>query len=720
MDIKNVNQLSVNTILGNRYIVGLVLGSSHLGITYMGYDNTENKKVAIREFFPEEIATRNENMVLGKNFFADGLQQFIQEGNILKGKKNLSGIVEVFDVIEQNGTAYIIMEYIEGTSLEDIVKSGRLFPIKRMQDLLEPILKSLYELHEKGLIHGNISPDNLIFTNEGTLKLIGFGCQYGRVSAKSKGYAPKELYDIQEDRKPRMDVYSVCAVIYYCITGKIPKETIHRTEQEELAAPSSLGVELSEAQETIILMGLSIKPEERLQGMQALYRALYGVPVSSEEKLPVNKTAVTEPEIKQEPVITKPVQEQVFESPQQIQKQQSVQENIQNVKKQEKKKGVNPGLIIGLCVVFVLLVVMTVGAVIAFRLYVTKTSVNTLDKETTEIVEKIDTLETAELSLQETVATVETDKLQEIRDILESQNYVGTIDMVIALSDEEKADYDEAEIRSVLEQAVEGVKKELIIEIDNFVNAAKYDEAFSAITDGITYFEMISENEILGNLADVQFLQDKEKEIQKKHKDYLSATAESCANQGDESGMEIALADLSSYIGTEEMEAKRIKCYGKLVVAKMTQMRNSGSSTEEILSFIKENLAKTDNNCWVLEFWDYYNTVYAMESGKGISTDTTIKHVSKSGYLLDDSNSVKLTTDDIKHLTEYEIYLALYEIYARHGRGFNDASVTSYFSQYSWYQETTRPEVFDESILNEYEKHNRDLIVEYQYTMGYR
>ncbi len=701
MDMKNTNHLSVNTTLCSRYVVGLALGSNKLGITYMGYDNTTNKKVAIKEYFPEGMAARKENVVLGIETFASGLKQFIQEGNTLKAKKGLAGIVEVLDVIEENGTAYIIMEYIEGTSLEEIVKGGRLFPAKRMQDLLEPVLKSLFELHEAGVIHQNISPDNMIFTNEGTLKLIGFGCLQGVVSDKSRGYAPMEQYSKQDEKKPSIDIYAICATIYRCITGKVPMDASQRTEQEQLQTPSSMGVEITEVQEAVIMMGLSVNAEKRLQGIQALYRALYGTAIK-----PVEPQAY----VSQQPQPTKPpIQSQPM--------QQSVQMNLQNNQKQAKKKGSNKGLIIGICVALVLLVVGIGGVFAAFTLHSGKVSTKVTITETAEITE---TTETEEAVVTQSVTVQETDKLQEIKDTLASQDYVNVIDMVIALTDEEKAAYDETELNTILEEAVEGVKSALMIEIDEYVNKASYTEAFSVITDGITYFDMIGEEEELAELADVQFLLDKETELQQKHKDYLSSTAESCANQADETGMEEALADLSSYLDTEEMEAKRIKCYGKLVVAKITQMRNNGASTEEILTFIDENLAITGNNCWVLEFWDYYHTVYAMESGQGISTDTTIKHVSNSGYLLDYSNSMNLTTNDIRHLSQYELYLALYEIYARHGRGFNDASVTSYFSQYSWYQETTRPEVFDESVLNEYEKYNRDLIIEYQYAMGYR
>lgn len=744
MDMKNTSHLSVNTTLGSRYVVGLVLGNNHLGLTYMGYDNVLNKKIAIKEYFPEEIATRNENIVSGKDSFAEGLQKFIQEGNILKAKKSLSGIVEVFDVLEENGTAYIIMEYVEGTSLEEIVKGGRLFPMQRMQDLLEPVLKSLYELHEAGLVHQNISSDNLIFTNEGTLKLIGFGCQEGIVSDKCRGYAPVEQYEKQDNRKPSIDVYAICAVIYRCITGKIPVEASKRKEQEELLTPSSMGIEVSEVQEAVIMMGLSIKAEKRLQGIKALYRALYGTAMNSEIKVQTSTTPVkeeikekpitekviksedkkepvientAEPKAKEEPATIKLADPQVYESQQPTPMQQPVQMDVQKSGKKEKKKGANKGLIIGICVALVLLVVVIGGVLVAFGLYSGKISTKLMVNKTTENVE---TSETSETVVEESVAAEKVNKLQEIKDTLAKQDYIGAIDMVTALSDEEKATCDETEIASVLKEAVEGVKSSLITEIDDYVNAANYTEAFSVITDGITYFGMLGEKEALADLADTQFLKDKEKEVQQKHKDYLNTTAESCANQADEAGMEAALADLASYLETEELEAKKTKCYGKLVVAKMTQMRNNGSSTEEILAFIKDNLAKTGNNCWVLEFWDYYNTVYAMESGKGISTDTTIKHASKEGYLLEYSNTKNLTKDDIKHLSEYELYLSLYEIYARHGRGFNDASVTSYFSQYDWYQETTRPEVFDESILNEYEKYNRDLIIEYQYEKGYR
>lgn len=719
---------NVNTLLQGRYVVGLAMGNNELGITYHGHDNVTNKKVAIKEYFPNGIATRENNMVSGTESFVTGLQKFVKEANILKEKSGLVSIVAVLDVVQENGTAYVVMEYVEGTSLEEVIRGNRVFPIKRILDLMEPFLKCLFAVHEAGVIHQNISPDNIIFTNDGYLKLIGFGCLEGAVSEKSKGYAPIELYRKQEEKRPSTDIYALCATIYRCITGKIPVDAMERLNKDELELPSSMGIEISELQEAVISMGMSVSSDKRLQGVQALYRALYGIVMNSDIQENISTTPVkeevketpkpekeTESEVKEASVTINPVEPQVYESPQPVQTQQPAQMNVKKSGKQEKKKGTKKGLIIGICVALVLLLVVIGGALVAFGLYSgkisTKLLVNTVNVETSE---------TSEVVTEEEDAEGKVDKLQEIKDTLAKKDYLGAIDMVTALSEEEKATCDEAEIASVSKEAVEGVKSSLITEIDAYVNAAEYDEAFAAITDGISYFGILGEKEVLAGLIDDQFLKDKEKEIQQKHKDYLNTTAESCANKADEEGMEAALTGLASYLETEALEAKKTKCYGKLVVAKMTQMRNSGSSTEEILAYIKENLAKTGNNCWVLEFWDYYNTVYAMESGKGITTDTTIKNVSKEGYLLEYSNSKNLTKEDIKQLSEYELYLALYEIYARHGRGFNDASVTSYFSKYDWYEETTRPEVFDESILNEYEKYNRDLIIEYQYEKGYR
>ena len=719
---------NVNTLLQGRYVVGLAMGNNELGITYHGHDNVTNKKVAIKEYFPNGIATRENNMVSGTESFVTGLQKFVKEANILKEKSGLVSIVAVLDVVQENGTAYVVMEYVEGTSLEEVIRGNRVFPIKRILDLMEPFLKCLFAVHEAGVIHQNISPDNIIFTNDGYLKLIGFGCLEGVVSEKSKGYAPIELYRKQEEKRPSTDIYALCATIYRCITGKIPVDAMERLNKDELELPSSMGIEISELQEAVISMGMSVSSDKRLQGVQALYRALYGIVMNSDIQENISTTPVkeevketpkpekeTESEVKEASVTINPVEPQVYESPQPVQTQQPAQMNVKKSGKQEKKKGTKKGLIIGICVALVLLLVVIGGALVAFGLYSgkisTKLLVNTVNVETSE---------TSEVVTEEEDAEGKVDKLQEIKDTLAKKDYLGAIDMVTALSEEEKATCDEAEIASVSKEAVEGVKSSLITEIDAYVNAAEYDEAFAAITDGISYFGILGEKEVLAGLIDDQFLKDKEKEIQQKHKDYLNTTAESCANKADEEGMEAALTGLASYLETEALEAKKTKCYGKLVVAKMTQMRNSGSSTEEILAYIKENLAKTGNNCWVLEFWDYYNTVYAMESGKGITTDTTIKNVSKEGYLLEYSNSKNLTKEDIKQLSEYELYLALYEIYARHGRGFNDASVTSYFSKYDWYEETTRPEVFDESILNEYEKYNRDLIIEYQYEKGYR
>ena len=261
---------NVNTLLQGRYVVGLAMGNNELGITYHGHDNVTNKKVAIKEYFPNGIATRENNMVSGTESFATGLQKFVKEANILKEKSGLVSIVAVLDVVQENGTAYVVMEYVEGTSLEEVIRGNRVFPIKRILDLMEPFLKCLFVVHEAGVIHQNISPDNIIFTNDGYLKLIGFGCLEGVVSEKSKGYAPIELYRKQEEKRPSTDIYALCATIYRCITGKIPVDAMERLNKDELELPSSMGIEISELQEAVISMGMSVSSDKRLQGVQAL------------------------------------------------------------------------------------------------------------------------------------------------------------------------------------------------------------------------------------------------------------------------------------------------------------------------------------------------------------------------------------------------------------------------------------------------------------------
>ena len=195
------------------------------------------------------------------------------------------------------------------------------------------------------------------------------------------------------------------------------------------------------------------------------------------------------------------------------------------------------------------------------------------------------------------------------------------------------------------------------------------------------------------------------------HADYLLNDAISTAAANlDEKGFNDAAAQLQDYadegiITEEELQRGRESAYSTYVIGKITAFNNAGTDAETILQYINTNLANTGNNSQVLEFWDYYNALLG-----GNVMDTTIRHQSGSGYILEYSNSVNLTRSDIDYLSQYEVKLAVYEIFARHGYVFEKAKYRNYFSAKSW---NTPDYSFNyEYDLNSIEKANVDLIKE--------
>ena len=281
------------TILNGKYIVGKVLGEGGFGITYIGYDINLEMKVAIKEFYPNGFVTREGastsliTVYTGQNAdtIAKWKEGFLREARCLAKCSNSAGIVGVKDFFEENNTAYIIMEYLEGNTLKDYVNKvdGKL-PINEVLSLVEPIINSLVEVHKQGLIHRDISPDNIMILSDGKMKLLDFGAARDFTSTGEKslsvmlkpGYAPEEQYRTKGYQGPWSDVYALCATIYKCITGITPPESMERMRKDDLIPLNKLGISVSNNVEQALYRGMEVYAENRIQSMSELKMLLYG------------------------------------------------------------------------------------------------------------------------------------------------------------------------------------------------------------------------------------------------------------------------------------------------------------------------------------------------------------------------------------------------------------------------------------------------------------
>ena len=284
--------LPPETILNGRYLVGRVLGFGGFGTTYIAWDLVLEKKVAIKEYMPSDFATRapGETQLsvydgeLGEQFEA-GLKSFIDESRRLAKFNHEDGIVHIFDSFLENGTAYIVMEYLEGKTLKELLKErGGKIPYEEAVGYILPVLKSLDAVHQTGIIHRDIAPDNIFLTNDGKVKLIDFGASRYATTLHSKslsvilkqGYAPEEQYRSHGEQGPWSDVYAVCATLYRAITGVVPEDALERCANDKLVPPSKMGINLPVGVENAILNGLNTKAENRIQSAKELAQALSG------------------------------------------------------------------------------------------------------------------------------------------------------------------------------------------------------------------------------------------------------------------------------------------------------------------------------------------------------------------------------------------------------------------------------------------------------------
>ena len=304
------HHLPPGTILYGKYLIGRVLGEGGFGITYVGWDLNLEMKVAVKEYYPNGFVSRDHErtntltIFTGSQgeFFQKGLEKFVDEARRLAKFWGFPGIVSVKDYFQENKTAYIVMEFVQGQTLKELLKQrpGKRLPAAEVFAMMRPVMQSLEEIHKAGLIHRDISPDNLMVSPKGQVKLIDFGAarDFAEDGEKSRsvllkpGYAPSEQYRSRGNQGPWTDVYSLCATMYRAITGRVPEESLDRMEEDTLKRPSQLGVTIPAHQEAALMKGLAVFQRERFPSVEELEAALYAEPEEAkkpEEKLPTDQ-----------------------------------------------------------------------------------------------------------------------------------------------------------------------------------------------------------------------------------------------------------------------------------------------------------------------------------------------------------------------------------------------------------------------------------------------
>lgn len=290
------HQLPVGTMLRGRYQVGRVLGQGGFGITYMAWDTLMENVVAVKEFYPGSTVNRNtaysptvqcNTTNMGAHYEASK-ERFLREAKALVRFRSVPEVVDILDFMEENNTAYIVMEFVRGVDLAKYIQSrgGRL-SVEETFRILKPVMEALATVHKGGIVHRDISPDNIILDPMGGAKLLDFGAvrtveDPGVDKALNKsteailkhGFAPIEQYNTRGSLGPWTDEYAMCATVFYCLTGRIPEEASIRVS--EGIDPDWDSIEgLPEHQKRALEKGMSVRAKDRYPDMDTLMEGLF-------------------------------------------------------------------------------------------------------------------------------------------------------------------------------------------------------------------------------------------------------------------------------------------------------------------------------------------------------------------------------------------------------------------------------------------------------------
>lgn len=250
-------------------------------------------KVAVKEYFPMGMVTRDagtSSSLLWSTTQSDtaerrkGYDNFLKEARKMAKIDNIPSIVRVRDIFLENETAYIIMDFVEGTTLKEMLLKDGVMPFERCMHLLRPMMEGLARVHNQKIVHRDISPDNIMIQKDGSVMLLDLGAAKDMTDAKGqksqlvakKGFSPLEQYVENKAIGPWTDVYALCATIYYCITGKVLRTALERLDDEEIEFPPEMDEKIPDSVKKVLRAGLTVKPEERIQSVDELLRRFDG------------------------------------------------------------------------------------------------------------------------------------------------------------------------------------------------------------------------------------------------------------------------------------------------------------------------------------------------------------------------------------------------------------------------------------------------------------
>lgn len=290
-------------VLSERYLVGKLLHYNGEGATYLGYDYLTNRKIFLKEYMPDVLCRRvkgspvisvNQNYLVQYKTF---MSEFTELGKLLAKMRTLNHITPALELFAENNTTYIVFDYIEGVPLRQYLQQNTL-SWEEIRQIFPPIFTTLSLIHNAGIVHRGISPETLWITPRGELRLTGFCISAARTANTElaaelyPGYAALEQYSASNWQGTWTDVYAVSAILYRLLTGVTPIEAISRIGHDSLAEPVKLNRNIPSNVSKVIMQGLTLSGDIRIQTVTELVTRLFEQPDFSEPGIGMSRTQV--------------------------------------------------------------------------------------------------------------------------------------------------------------------------------------------------------------------------------------------------------------------------------------------------------------------------------------------------------------------------------------------------------------------------------------------
>lgn len=276
--------LPCNTVLHGRYLTGKVLGQGGFGITYVGWDLVLQCKCAIKEYYPNGQAVRKSTIglelcwsdgVQAENLRKTGMESFLKEARKMNKADHIPQVVRVRDTFIENETAYIVMDFVEGRTLKDRLEKGGVLSWEEAKTIFFPVISAMEQVHQVGIIHRDLSPDNLMLLPDGSVKILDLGAAkdlsanngLSSMQVAKNGFSPIEQYTQRGGTGSWSDVYSLAATMYISITGVLPLSAVDRVTDDTLAWDLPGLLALPKAVRHALQKAMTVLPADRTRSM---------------------------------------------------------------------------------------------------------------------------------------------------------------------------------------------------------------------------------------------------------------------------------------------------------------------------------------------------------------------------------------------------------------------------------------------------------------------